>query len=248
MGSQRLDGREGRPAREGIAGTGLGRGVCSRQTTPRKVAPILEKLTETIGRALRDQRAGLEKIVFHKAGLRAGMGTIDLRSLAFVDHGPLPPRYTADAEALSPPLQWTGVPAGAGSVALIVEDADAPTPQPLVHAIVVDLPPGDGSLPEGALRSPDHPAAEPVQAGRNSYLQAAWLPPDPPPGHGEHRYAFQVFALAPGPAFSGKPGRDELLAAVQQHGLASGCLIGTYARPDGSQRADGPARVPGRAA
>lgn len=209
---------------------------------------MLEKLPESLGRALRDQRAGLEKIAFNNATLRAGMGTIDVRSLAFTDHAPLPPRYTADAEGVSPPLQWTGVPAAADSLALIVEDADAPTPQPLVHAIVVDLPPGDGSLAEGALRSPGHDATVKVQAGRNSYLQAGWLPPDPPPGHGEHRYAFQLFALGPGPAFSAKPGRDELLAAVQQYGLASGCLVGTYTRPDGSQKTGDAAAMQGRVA
>ncbi|MCM5681198.1 YbhB/YbcL family Raf kinase inhibitor-like protein [Schlegelella sp. S2-27] len=209
---------------------------------------MLEKLPETLGRALREQRAGLEKTAFNKVGLRAGMGAIEVRSLAFADHTPLPLRYTADGEGLSPPLQWTGVPSTTVSLALIVEDADAPTPQPLVHAIVVDLPPGDGSLAEGALRSPGHDATEEVQAGRNSYLQAAWLPPDPPPGHGEHRYAFQLFALGPGPAFSAKPGRDELLAAVQQHGLASGWLVGTYTRPDGSQKADHTAGMPGRVA
>ena len=85
----------------------------------------------------------------------------------------------------------------------MVEDADAPTPHPLVHAIVVGLEPGDGALAEGALDSADHDGSG-LQAGRNSYLQARWLPPDPPPGHGVHRYAFQLFALGAGaPAFSG---------------------------------------------
>ena len=73
-----------------------------------------------------------------------------------------------------------------------------------------------------------------LQVGRNSYLQAAWLPPDPPPGHGVHRYAFQLFALTAGATFDGTPGRDAVLAAIKEHGLASGCLIGTYERPDAS--------------
>lgn len=201
---------------------------------------MLEKLPEAIGQALRDRRAGLDKLVFQHAGLRQGMAQIEVKSVAFADHMPIPAPYTADGDGLSPPLQWTGIPPNATSVLLIVEDADAPTPQPLVHAIAVDLPPGEGSggegaLPEGALKSPGHDGDEDVEQGRNSYLRTGWLPPDPPPGHGTHRYAFQVFALA-GPAdhFKGKPGRDDVLRAVQEHAVASGCLIGTYARPDGS--------------
>jgi Raf kinase inhibitor-like YbhB/YbcL family protein len=195
---------------------------------------VLEKLPDAIGHALRGQRAGLDKICFQSVDLRAGMAQIAVTSLAFADHAPIPERYTADGTGVSPPLQWGGVPDGAASLVVIVEDADAPTPQPLVHAIVVDLAPADGALAEGALPSNDHDGGG-VRVGRNSYLQAAWLPPDPPPGHGVHRYAFQVFALAGG-SFDGTPGRDAVLDAIREHGLASGCLIGTYERPDGSIR------------
>jgi Raf kinase inhibitor-like YbhB/YbcL family protein len=194
---------------------------------------MLEKLPDAIGHALSGQRAGLDKIAFQRIDLRQGMAAIQVQSLAFADHAPLPERCTADGEGLSPPLQWTGVPEGAASALLIVEDADAPTPQPLVHAIVVDLAAGDGALAEGALESPDHEGAG-HRTGRNSYLRTGWLPPDPPPGHGVHRYAFQVFALGPGASFSETPGRDEVLEVLAEHALASGCLIGTYVRPDGS--------------
>lgn len=196
---------------------------------------MLEKLPDIIGHALHDQRAGLDKLAFHKVALRPGMGAIAVTSLAFQDHSPLPTLYTADGAGTSPSLQWTGVPPGAASAVLIVEDADAPTPQPLVHAIAVNLPPGDGALREGALDAVDGQAPE-VACGLNSFLQAHWLPPDPPPGHGVHRYAFQVFALASAPAWSAKPGRDEVLAVLQSQAIASGCLIGTYERPDGSQK------------
>src|SRR6476661_4580134 len=63
------------------------------------------------------------------------------------------------------------------SLVLIVEDADAPTPQPLVHAIVVELAAEDGALAEGTIASGDAPGAG-YKTGRNSYLQASWLPPD----------------------------------------------------------------------
>jgi Raf kinase inhibitor-like YbhB/YbcL family protein len=194
---------------------------------------MLEKLPDIIGHVLRDMRAGMDQIVFNNSGLRSGMGSLQVGSLAFADHAPIPARYTADGEGVSPPLQWSGVPANAASLVLIVEDADAPTPHPLVHAIAVDLPAQDASLPEGAITDSGD-QADHVHEGRNSYLQAGWLPPDPPPGHGQHRYAFQLFALGPGAAFEGTPGRDEVLAAVRERGLASGCLIGIYERPDGS--------------
>jgi Raf kinase inhibitor-like YbhB/YbcL family protein len=193
---------------------------------------MLENLPDAIGHALRNQRAGLDHIVFNNAGLRAGMAAITVSSLAFADHAPIPARYTADGEGLSPPLAWQGVPANAVALVLIVEDADAPTPRPLVHAIVVDLPLHDGQLPEGALTSPDHEGQH-MHEGRNSFLRSGWLPPDPPPGHGPHRYAFQVFALGAvgvGEAFGETPGRDALMYAVRERAIASGCLIGTYER------------------
>lgn len=197
---------------------------------------MLENLPDVVGHALRNQRAGLDEIAFNKSGLRTGIAAITVSSLAFADHAPIPARYTADApegEGASPPLQWRGVPAGTASLVLIVEDADSPTPRPLVHGIVVDLPPEDSALPEGALKSPGHEGRH-VHEGRNSYLSAGWLPPDPPPGHGPHRYAFQLFALGPGKPFTGTPGRDAVMDAVHERALASGCLIGTYERPDAS--------------
>jgi Raf kinase inhibitor-like YbhB/YbcL family protein len=192
---------------------------------------MLEKLPDAVGHALREQRAGLDKLAFNLAGLRAGMGAIEVSSAAFADHAPIPARYTADGEGLSPPLQWRGVPPVAASLVLIVEDADAPTPRPLVHAIAVDLPPSRNALSEGELNST---AEGTVHVGRNSYLMSGWLPPDPPPGHGPHRYAFQLFALLPGMPFSGRPGRDAVLEALRERAVASGCLIGVYQRPDGS--------------
>jgi Raf kinase inhibitor-like YbhB/YbcL family protein len=197
---------------------------------------MLEKLPGAVGHMLRERRAGLDKLVFNRSGLRTGQGLLQIASLAFADHATVPARYTADGEGVSPPLHWSGVPQGAASLALIVEDADAPTGEPLVHAIVVDLPASDESLPEGALSSAGHEGQH-MHEGRNSYLRSGWLPPDPPPGHGEHRYAFQLFALGPGAAFEKTPGRDDLLEAIRERGLASGLLIGTYARPDGSIKA-----------
>ena len=203
---------------------------------------MLENLPDALGHALRNQRAGLEQVVFNLVGLGHGTAALQLSSLAFADHAPLPAQYSADGEGISPPLAWTGVPEAAVSLLMIVEDADAPTPHPLVHAIVVDLPPQDGALPEGALKSSGNEGLG-YHTGRNSYLQASWLPPDPPPGHGVHRYVFQLFALDADPDFSDTPGREAVLEAVREHALASGCLTGTYQRPDGSISVDDAAPV-----
>lgn len=204
---------------------------------------MLENLPDFVGHALRDQRAGLEQLAFNRLPLRGGQGAIAVTSLAFVDHGPLPALCTADGDGVSPPLAWTGVPAAATSVVLIVEDADSPTPHPLVHAIAVALPPGDGSLRQGALDD-DADAPDDARLGRNSYLQHGWLPPDPPPGHGAHRYAFQVFALAGDAALPETPGRDALMEALERAAIASGCLVGTYERPDTSINASETAALP----
>lgn len=191
---------------------------------------MLEKLPDTIGKALRNQRAGLEKITFNQIELPQGVATIELTSSAFPDHAPIPRVYTADGEAISPPLQWRHVPPNAKSLLLIVEDADAPTPQPLVHAIAVDLAPVDGAIEQGALNSVVDGGDTELKTGRNSLLQRSWLAPDPPPGHGEHRYAFQIFALANSPDFSSAPGREEVQTSLRDHAMASGLLIGTYER------------------
>jgi Raf kinase inhibitor-like YbhB/YbcL family protein len=205
---------------------------------------MLENLPDLIGVALRDQRAGLDKIVFNQVDLRQGAGALNVTSLAFADHAPIPADYTADGAGVSPPLEWTGVPAQAAEVIVIVEDADAPTPQPLVHAIVVGLEGADGALSPGAMPSPAHDADADITPGRNSFLRAGWLPPDPPPGHGTHRYVFQVFALEAGEPLGGTPGRGAVLAAIRDRGLAGGYTVGTYARPDGSVPADTAAIAP----
>jgi Raf kinase inhibitor-like YbhB/YbcL family protein len=153
---------------------------------------------------------------------------LKVSSQAFAFNARLPIEFTADGEGISPPLTWDAAPAEAALIAIIVEDADSPTPHPLVHAIVVNIPRTQTSLALGALTK-GHQAAD-VEIGRNSFFDHAWLPPDPPPGHGEHRYVFQVFALRAGPTLSKSTGRREFVDAVLTRALAAGCLIGTYER------------------
>ncbi len=192
---------------------------------------MLRTLPAAIGQALRRFRASPDRLVHADPAFAAVPDVIQLASSAFVSDGPIPSLYTDDGDGMSPPVEWIGVPPEAVSLALLVEDADSPTPRPLVHAIVIGLPAADGGLVAGAL-SGGHAGglAPPASFGRNSFLKRAWLPPDPPPAHGPHRYVFQVFALdrtiPPGTV----GGRGALVAAIAGHVLASGTLTGTYER------------------
>ncbi len=157
-------------------------------------------------------------------GLRAGAATLAL------DGARLPRRFTADGEGVSPPLTWGAVPAGTAGIALLVEDADAPTPQPLVHAVLWGIPADAVRLAEGAILA-GAPGGSKGDVGRNSFLKEGWLPPDPPAGHGEHRYCFQLFALGAGAGDPGNsPGRSALVEAMRGHVVAAGLLVGRYGR------------------
>ena len=209
---------------------------------------MLEHVPGWLGQALRGVRAGAGKLAIAQPALGGGFGALSLSSPAFADGARLPPRFTADGEGVSPPLVWGAVPEGTAALALIVEDADAPAPQPFVHAIVWGLPADAGRIGEGAIRADGAGDAETGDVGRNSYLREGWLPPDPPTGHGEHLYAFQLFALAAAPDPGETPGRKALVDAMAGRVLAAGLLTATYSRgepaavgPAGAVRPAGPA-------
>jgi phosphatidylethanolamine-binding protein (PEBP) family uncharacterized protein len=114
---------------------------------------MLEKLPESVGEALRRRRAGLSHTAFCQLANPFDFNPITIRSSAFAAEAPMPAKYTADGSVLSPPLEWGGVPDNSQSVVVIVEDADSPTPRPLVHTIIVNLDAHDTYIPEGALNS-----------------------------------------------------------------------------------------------
>lgn len=189
---------------------------------------MLEHIPHWLGSALKGLRAGANKLAIVQPEL-GSFEVLHLASPAFANGGRLPERFTADGEGVSPPLFWTGVPEGTECLALIVEDPDAPAPQPIVHAVVWGLP-VDGDLKEGAIRADGTGDAEGKDVGRNSFLGEGWLPPDPPTGHGPHNYAFQLFALGGGCEIGDNPGRSALVKAMAGHVLAAGLLTGVYSR------------------
>lgn len=194
---------------------------------------MLQHLPSSVGHALRGVRPGLEKIVLHSEDARTTGPALQVTSAAFTDGEAMPARFTADGAKLSPPIQWSGAPANTRSVVVLIEGADSPTPQPLVHAIMWNLAGQDGALAEGAMDAVPH-ISKRSDLGRNSSLQHGYLPPDPPPGHGPHRYAIQVFALDRDPDIDGAPGRHKLHEVLRGHVLASGLLVGTYERVSAS--------------
>lgn len=192
---------------------------------------MLEKMPAPLGRALKRVHAGAQDLAVVHTELTGVNAIIEVSSPAFAYNEPIPARYTADGDGTSPPLDWRGVPLNAEAVALLIEDPDSPTPLPMVHAIAWDLPGSDASLPEGALPNrKQQPDASTQGLGRNSMLSASYLPPDPPRGHGVHRYVFQVFALDIAPRFESPPSRKTLLEKIRGHVIAKGLLIGTYER------------------
>ena len=190
---------------------------------------MLEKLPESVGRALVNQRAGMDQVVYNHLHAQRALPRLTVTSPTFAFNSRLPVRYTADGEGISPPLAWGDSPADTAAFAIIVEDADSPTPHPLVHVIAIDMTAEDRAITEGALSAPNETPPE-LEIGTNSFFRHSWLPPDPPPGHGEHRYVFQVFALRDGPPFSKTAGRKEFIETILDRAVAVGCLIGTYER------------------
>ncbi|HYE44401.1 MAG TPA: YbhB/YbcL family Raf kinase inhibitor-like protein [Caulobacter sp.] len=188
---------------------------------------MLEKLPSIVGHALQGLRPGMEKILYNDPALQAVPESLTLESAAF-DAPTLPQRFTEDGEGLSPPFAWKGVPAGAASLLLVIEDADSPTPTPLVHAIVYDLPPRDDILKEGAIATLDD--EEHPHTGLNSFFNTGYLPPDPPPGHGPHRYVAQIYALDAPSGFKGLPRRPQVRDLLHKHAIARGMICATYVR------------------
>lgn len=153
---------------------------------------------------------------------------LELRSPAFSHSGAIPRRYTCEGADVSPPLQWYGVPPGAKSLALIVDDPDAPDPRApqrtWVHWVLFNIPPIATALPEGVPREQLPPG---TREGINDWKRTGYGGPCPPIGC--HRYFFKLYALDTVLPLE-KPTKAELETAMRGHILAEAVLIGTYQR------------------
>jgi len=151
---------------------------------------------------------------------------IALTSPAFRSEERIPMEYTADGRNVSPPLQWEGVPAGAKSLALICEDPDAPKGL-FAHWVAFNLPANALELGKGVVATETLPDGT-IQ-GTNGFGKHGYGGPSPPPGK-PHRYIFRLYALDEKLNLPSGATREQLLAAMQEHVLGEGELIGTYGR------------------
>ena len=152
--------------------------------------------------------------------------TLSLRSPAFEDGDIIPDVYTCEGEDISPPLAWGDVPPDTESLALIMEDPDAPRGT-WVHWVVYNIAAASRSLPEGV------PAGRyletGVQQGKNGWSNHEYGGPCPPSGM--HRYVFNLYALDTVPDLDPEETtKSDLLAAMKGHVLAWGRLMGEYQR------------------
>lgn len=155
--------------------------------------------------------------------------TLELTSPAFSHNDHIPAIYTCDGRDISPPLSWSSLPAGTRSLALIVEDPDAPDPKAprmtWIHWMLYNIPAetaglkentATGNLPTGTLE------------GLNNWGRTGYGGPCPPVGR--HRYFFKLYALDAELPDLNQPNKEKLLQAMQKHILDQAELIGTYQR------------------
>jgi Raf kinase inhibitor-like YbhB/YbcL family protein len=148
-----------------------------------------------------------------------------ITSTAFSHQGAIPTIYTCEGKDLSPPLAWTGVPAGAKSLVLIVDDPDAPDPaapkMTWVHWVLYNLPAADGGLQEDVKALP-----EGTKEGVNDLKRAGYGGPCPPIGR--HRYFHKLYALDTVLADLKHPTKATLEEMMKGHVIDQAQLVGTY--------------------
>lgn len=155
---------------------------------------------------------------------------LNLSSAAFGAGQGIPSTYTCNGRDLSPPLSWSGVPAEAKSLALIVDDPDAPDPaapqRVWVHWVLYNIPANTSGLQQGVLSGALPPG---TLEGVNDWKRTGYGGPCPPIGR--HRYFFRLYALDVALPDLAHPGRTKLERAMQGHIIEQTELIGLYQRP-----------------
>lgn len=146
---------------------------------------------------------------------------MEILSPAFLNNGKIPKKYTCDGEGVNPPLEIADVPENAASLALVVDDPDAPVAGGFVHWTLWNISPEtkiipENGIPEGAIQ------------GLTSSNEKGFVGPCPPSG--THRYFFKLYALDTRPDLPAESGRDEIEKEMEGHVLGRAELVGLYQR------------------
>jgi hypothetical protein len=155
---------------------------------------------------------------------------LNISSTAFAAGERIPKKYTGEGPDVSPPLAWSGAPAGVVEFALIMDDPDAPVAEPWVHWVMCKIPPTTTGLKEGILTSGTLEDPRGALQGKNSKNTLGYHGPMPPPGHGTHHYHFKLYALDKALTLPTGATKKQVLDAMRGHILAEGELVGTYSR------------------
>ena len=157
----------------------------------------------------------------------AAIVSFNISSPSFTPGGEIPSRHTCEGADKSPALAWKDAPLGTKSLAIIVDDPDAPDPRApkmtWVHWLLYNLPPDTHGLAEGVAFKELPPG---TLEGTSDYKRGAWGGPCPPIGR--HRYFFKLYALDTLLADLESPDKVHLLKAMEGHVLARAELMGTY--------------------
>jgi len=182
-------------------------GACSETKEAEKPSPAV-KAEET-----KDEQGGKK------------MAELNLKSPSFEHNGEIPQKFTCEGKDISPALQWPGVPEDAKSLALIVDDPDAPDPRApkmvWVHWVLFNIPTSATGLAEAIEALPQG-----TGEGLNDWKRTGYGGPCPPIGR--HRYFFKLYALDTVLEGLSQPTKADLEQAIEGHVLAQTELIGTY--------------------
>ncbi len=150
---------------------------------------------------------------------------MEIKSSAFKHEDMIPARYTCDGHNISPPLEWSAVPADTNSFALICDDPDAPAGT-WVHWVLFDIPATVNNLPENMPRQEE--IAGLGKNGINTDRNFGYDGPCPPGG--THRYYFKLYALDAMLDINPGATKEGLLKAMKGHVLGEAQIMGKYKR------------------
>ncbi len=167
-------------------------------------------------------------VITARAGGGGSMAFI-LSSKAFAANAQIPKKHTCEGADVSPPLTWSGTPAGTKAFALINDDPDAPRPGGWVHWVLYDLPGSWVELPENVARQETLSTLGGARQGKNDFGKIGFNGSCPPPGK-PHHYHFKLYALDTALGLTAGATRPEVERAMEGHVLGIATIVGIYQR------------------